>query len=61
MDTMFIIGLVVLVVFVLAIAYVVRMGWRLLRHNEELVSGGSWGNQVFGRRKQRKPNGAKTL
>ena len=30
-----------------------RMAWRVLRQNEEMVSGGSLGNQVFRRTKPR--------
>jgi len=31
------------------------MAWRILRHNEEMQSGGSLGRQMFGRTKEKKP------
>jgi hypothetical protein len=38
----------------LVIVQIVRMAFRLFWGDEELVSGGSWGNQFFGRRKERR-------
>lgn len=58
MDAASVFGLVALAVIVLVIVQIVRMAWRLFRGDEELVSGGSWGNQFFGRRKERKTNRA---
>jgi hypothetical protein len=53
MDTVFFFGLIAVVVMALVLVHVVRMGWRFFRGDEEMVSGGSWGIQLFGRRKDR--------
>jgi hypothetical protein len=49
-----VIVVIALVVMLLALLQVFRMGWRIFRHNEEMVSGGSWGKQLFGGRKGEK-------
>jgi len=45
-DPVFVIVAVSVLVLVLGIA---RMAWRILRHNEEMQSGGSLGTQALGR------------
>jgi hypothetical protein len=51
-------GIGVLIVFaVIVLLVVLRLIWRL--RNEEMVSGGSWGQQIFGRSdKKKKPGSA---
>jgi len=56
------IELLLLLAFVIGVAWVLvavlglgRMAWRILRHNEEMQSGGSMGRQMFGRTKEKKP------
>jgi hypothetical protein len=45
-------AILALALFVLIAVQTVRAGWRFFHDNEEPVAGGSWGHQLFGRRKE---------
>ncbi len=47
-----VVGLVVLVTVVVGFG---RLAWRLFRGNEEMVAGGSMGDQMFGSKANRRP------
>jgi uncharacterized membrane protein len=49
-------GLIMVAVMLVLLVQIVRFGWYFFYKNEEMVSGGSWGNQLFGRRKDEKPS-----
>ncbi len=53
---LWVLAISVLVVLVTGLAGVVRLGWRLLRGEDEFVPGGSWGKQMTTRveRKRRR-------
>jgi hypothetical protein len=51
-ETLPIVGFIVLGVVVLLLIF--RLVWRL--RNEQLEPGGSWGQQIFGRTKDEKPD-----
>ncbi len=44
-----------LAIVLLTVVQIARMGWRFLRGDEDLESGGSFGWQVFGGRKEKRP------
>ncbi len=46
---------VALAFMVLTVVQIGRMAWRFLRGDEDMVSGGSFGWQLFGRRKDKTP------
>lgn len=50
---MSVIGVVVIVVLVLVLVQIGRMAWRFMRGDEDMVSGDSFGWQLFGRRKEK--------
>ncbi len=50
---MVVLGLIGLAVIVLVLIPIIRMGWRLMRGNEEMVPAGSWGRQFRCRKEQR--------
>jgi uncharacterized membrane protein len=50
---MTVLGVVVLAVLVLVLVQIGRMGWRFLRGDEDMESGGSFGWQLLGRRKEK--------
>jgi hypothetical protein len=51
-ETLPLIAVIVMGVFVLLL--ILRLVWRV--RNEELEAGGSWGQQIFGRTKDEKPD-----
>ncbi len=50
---MSVVGIVVVVVLALVLVQIGRMAWRFMRGDEDLVSGDSFGWQLFGRRKEK--------
>jgi hypothetical protein len=48
-------AVVMALVMALAILQLFRRAWRILRGDEEMEAGGSWGRQLFGRRKENAP------
>ena len=50
-DVVIAAGIVAAALVVLVVGAFARIAWRILRHNETLEPGGSYGRQVFGRRR----------
>ena len=46
---------IVLAVVLLVVVQIGRMAWRFLRGDEDMVSGDSFGWQLFGNRKDKRP------
>ncbi len=54
--TALIVGIIVASVGFLIIAVIVRAIWRVMRGNEEMVAGGSFGHQLLSRQKEDPPD-----
>lgn len=47
--------LIALAIIAVVVVHTIRMGWRFLRGDQEMVAGGSWGRQLSRRKKDPVP------
>lgn len=52
-DLLLVAAVVTLALLALSVLAVARLAWRLFRHNEQPIPGGSMGRQMFGRNRNR--------